>query len=363
MKKQTIKTFGIMIVLGFVSMAHGQQPKRIVEHHTIVEHYFSIPYTTDFKRLSDLDYNKMEVENKKIHTKIEIDQNNLLTITKSYLNGERYENDYENMISKSISHRGETILFDDRDQVLYRYQSSNNDVLLHPLSEEEIRTYGDFSAPFLMPYPQMSTYFRNNGYHVQYIPNRQTLIAVNREVEIMIDYRNYLYEMRCFHLNNFYYSKTFQYQKWNNYLIPYIEINMIQDSLMDGSPFIKNQMIKYVDYSIIDENGNTLVEYKNKDIEGYKNHTIEPYTVIGQRELELKVYPNPTSDQFAIEFPFFMEESISIEISNTHGKVVYKDQSNNNEKLTIDISSFPNGIYLITCICDGITKTSKIVKQ
>lgn len=363
MKKQTIIYVGIIFVFGFVSIAYGQQPKRIVAYTTISEHFFSIPYTTEFKRLNDLDYNKMDVEDTKIATEIEIDQNRFITITKRYLNGERFENDYENMISKSITRRDETTLYDHRDQVLYHYQSGANDFLSNPLSEEEIRSYGEFSTGFLTPYQQMAVYLRNNGYNVQYIPGRQTLIAINREVEITIDYKNYFYEMRCFHQNNFYYSRTTQYQKWNNFIIPYIEMNMVQDSLSDGTPFIKSEWIRYLDYSIIDEKGHKIIDYHNPDLEGHKNHHLEPYEEIVPRELELVVFPNPTFDQVTVRFPFYMEEEVTVEISNSLGKTILKKEVLGDTQITIDLSDYLGGIYLIKCISGGITKTAKVIKQ
>jgi len=363
MKKQTIIYVGIIFVFGFVSIAYGQQPKRKVGYTTLTEHFFSIPNTTEFKRLNDLDYNKMNVEDKRISTEIEIDQNHYITITKRYLNGERYENDYENMISKSISRRDETTLYDKRDQVLYYYQSGANDILSNPLSEEEVRNYGEFSSGFLIPYQQMALYLRNNGYNVQYINGRQTLIAINREVEITIDYRNYLYEMRCFHQNNFYYSTTTQYQKWNNYIIPYIEINMSQDTLSDGSPFMKSEWIRYIDYMIIDEKGNKIIDYHNPDIEGVKNHHLEQYQEITQRDIELKLFPNPTSDYFTIQFPFYMEAKITVEVSNSLGTTIIKKEQLGQDPMSIDLTGYPSGIYLIKCNGDGVTKTAKIVKN
>ena len=362
--KNDLKFIIVLFVLLFgYNQTEGQQIKRMVSYTTITEHYFSIPYADDFKKLNDLDYNKMVAQNEEINTQIVIDNQNVPLITKKYLNGMRYENDYENEVAKSVTNQNETILYDIYDQVLTTLPNDPNDPLFNALSEDEIRNFGEFTQMFrYSPYQTMQDLIHQN-FSVQYIPNRMVLIAINNEMELMVDYRKFIYEIRYFYQHNFNFSKTYQYQKWNGFIIPLMEVNMTQDSLSNQTPFIKTEIVKYKDYTIIDEKGATIISYKNPDLVVEKKIIIQPFEPILQRDIELKVFPNPTQGKVSIEFPFYMEEDVSVDISNSIGKIVYQNSYRQNEKVELDLSSFPNGIYFIKCVCDGITKSAKIIKQ
>lgn len=353
----------LFVLFNGFNIVQCQHIKRMVSYNTISEHYFSIPYTDDFKKLNDLDYNKMIAQNEEILTEIIIDDQNFPIITKTYLNGMRYENDYENEVSKSVTNQYETILYDRNDHVLTSQPGDPNDPLITALSEDQIRSFGEFTQMFReSPYQMMHNLILQN-FSAQYLPSQMVLIAVNNELELMIDYKRYIYEIRYFSQRNFNFSKTYQYQKYNGFIIPLLEVNIIQDSLSNQTPFIKTEIIKYKDYMIIDEKGEPIIFYKNPDLVIEKNVIIKPFEPIVQRNIELKVYPNPTLSKISIEFPFYMEDKIFIDISNSLGEIVFQSSYTQNEKVEIDLSPFPNGIYFIKSNCDGITKSAKIIKQ
>lgn len=363
MKKYLKLILVFILILNETPYTNGQNDKRVVSYNTISEHYFSIPYIDGFKKLNDLDYNKMIAQNEEIFTELKIDDQNFPTITKKYLNGMRYENDYENEVSISVTNIQETVLYDDQNQILYRKPNDPNDPFFRTLSDDEIRNFGDFTQMFMVSPSQLMQNLILQNFSVQYIPNRMVLIAINNEMELMIDYRQYIYEVRYFFQRNFYFSKTYQYQKFQGYIIPLMEVNIVQDSLSDQSPYIKTEIIKYKDYQILDENGEPIVSFINKDLVVEKNIVIKPYEPILQREIELKVFPNPTQSSFFIEFPFYMEEEIFLNISNSLGEIIFQKSYSQNEKVEIDLSAYPNGIYFIKCVCDGISKSTKIIKQ
>lgn len=363
MKKYLKLIIVIVAILFGNSFLYGQLVKRMVSYNTISEHFFSIPYTDNFKRLNDLDYNKMIAQNDEIYTEIIIDNQNVPTITKKYLNGMRFDNDYQNEVAISITNQHETILYDNQGQVIANQPGDPNDPLFRPLSEDDIRKFGEFTPMFReSPYQTMQNLILQN-FAVQYIPNRMILFAINNDFEIMVDYRKYIYEIRYFYQRNFNFSKTYYYQKFNGFIIPLMEINIFQDSLSNQIPFIKTEIIKYKDYSIIDEKGSSIISYTNPDLEIEKNVMIKPFEPILQRDIELKVFPNPTQSKVSIEFPFYMEENIVVDVYNSLGESVFQNTYLQNEKVEIDMYSFPDGIYFIKCICDGITKSAKIIKQ
>ena len=73
----------------------------------------------------------------------------------------------------------------------------------------------------------------------------------------------------------------------------------------------------------------------------------------------VSIYPNPAHNVIVIT----SSNITSITIANTIGQMLISKNGNADE-MSIDISSLPAGIYLVTVICDnGSRAVSKIVKQ
>jgi putative heme degradation protein len=63
-------------------------------------------------------------------------------------------------------------------------------------------------------------------------------------------------------------------------------------------------------------------------------------------ELHLNIFPNPSNGVFTITFQNMPNKNSEIEIFNSLGQRINKDVLNTQTK-TIDISSFPKGIYFL----------------
>ena len=61
-------------------------------------------------------------------------------------------------------------------------------------------------------------------------------------------------------------------------------------------------------------------------------------------DLQLKVYPNPTSQLLYISYPELT--SFSIQLSDMNGKLLYSGTINNNQPL--DVSNYTQGIYMVS---------------
>ncbi len=73
----------------------------------------------------------------------------------------------------------------------------------------------------------------------------------------------------------------------------------------------------------------------------------------------LNIYPNPTSDMVVVESSF--PNSCSIEICDIYGKKLSSSQLKS--ETTIDISQFPDGIYIIEVSDGNYSHTEMIVKR
>ncbi len=72
----------------------------------------------------------------------------------------------------------------------------------------------------------------------------------------------------------------------------------------------------------------------------------------------IKVYPNPTSNNLIIEFPL---EAI-IEITNIQGQLVKTIAATGN-KTNIDVSALPSGVYVVQVKSEKVYKVGKFVKE
>jgi uncharacterized repeat protein (TIGR02543 family) len=76
-------------------------------------------------------------------------------------------------------------------------------------------------------------------------------------------------------------------------------------------------------------------------------------------EQNLTIYPNPAKDKIRISSSSNVDKVL---VYNIFGKLVYKSSKNSNT-LTVDISNFSKGIYLVKVFSGGFSKTKKIVKE
>ena len=89
-------------------------------------------------------------------------------------------------------------------------------------------------------------------------------------------------------------------------------------------------------------------------------------TVKNQGLIVFSCYPNPASDEVNVQFYLDEASMMSINITDINGKVVYHAKTNELPKgvnnSTINISGFPEGVYLITLSSNIGVYTNKILK-
>ena len=77
-------------------------------------------------------------------------------------------------------------------------------------------------------------------------------------------------------------------------------------------------------------------------------------------EHNLKIYPNPTSTKVTIETN--LDENFNISLLDISGKTIYNNTSKSNY-LTLDVSNYPKGLYLIKIESKKAVYTSKVSVQ
>lgn len=77
-------------------------------------------------------------------------------------------------------------------------------------------------------------------------------------------------------------------------------------------------------------------------------------------DFDVQIYPNPFKDYYKINISSNLEYKNSVEIYNMYGEKIKSYSKLHNDIITVDMSSFPNGIYFNTINAQG--KREKIIK-
>jgi len=95
------------------------------------------------------------------------------------------------------------------------------------------------------------------------------------------------------------------------------------------------------------------------------------YSVVGVEENEnnkrnLKIYPNPSTNEVTLEFEQSNSENTQVEIQNVLGQTIYSETLKTNigkQTKTLDISSLNNGVYFIQLKNQNKIYSAKFIKQ
>ena len=75
---------------------------------------------------------------------------------------------------------------------------------------------------------------------------------------------------------------------------------------------------------------------------------------------EFLIYPNPSNGKFAVSFGNSTVRTVSIKIYDIRGKLMRMENYQNTSEENFDISSFPQGIYIVNGSLDGQNFSSKL---
>lgn len=78
--------------------------------------------------------------------------------------------------------------------------------------------------------------------------------------------------------------------------------------------------------------------------------------------VKLQIYPNPVKDKLHIDLNGAFS-SFRITISDVSGQMMYASDHKNEQLLTVDVSEFKSGIYLVTLIGDNKSAVMKVMKE
>lgn len=350
------------IISGFV-LGYGQS-QREVRCSTWTETSFAIPYGTDINSVSKMDLISLTPHNYGEYIVKAIDDNFQLSITKYNIPYQRCNRIMLDMIDKTVSNAHGVYIYSIDSGLICHESWGEEDSAQFTLSEIQTQNYGTFNHLFSTESPFFDVFYSSlveNNFTVEL--NENYLIAANGSLEIKIDFRNLIYETRYFSQDALCWVRQQLFSNVSDIIIPTADINIHYDTLSESN--IRYQITDvtvFPSYEIT--NGDEIVvQYDTV----YVPNTDQPTAIYQYKEVEklnhlLQIYPNPAYDYINVTLPFNMS-NVNVNIYNSVGQCVLSQKNNANTSFSVDISSLPQGLYIIKCSENNITVQKKFIKN
>ena len=356
----------ILIFLFMVSAIYGQ--KRTVEYLVSTYTIHAVPENTNMKALAGIDIATMRTtETKEYVEEIISNSNGLRTIiTNTQFPEDQF--DLRNSIAQTIidefgkvsfyNKEGEEIHYEDNTNVLTR-RAVNPE---NSFSDEVVAQWGTYNNLFEGDIITLANQFVLENFHTTISGNQ--LNASLGNIEVLFDLDNLYTETRFFSRGILQFSYSTFYEDVNKHIIPFIEVHTTYDTLPYSEIRYQKSEIKTYQTYMIKELGRIILEV-DRECANIRKSEMEvfQFTEMEQTNFDIKIYPNPASEQITIEFLSTIDEKVNIDIINTLGTIVLTRKGIMGNSLTLNISDLSEGTYIIRCHQGEITKAIKFIKH
>jgi hypothetical protein len=340
-----------------------------VEYRIRTETFCSLPSCFDIETLTDFDRFRF-IPQKEWESTVNVIERNVLTITTYYPKKPRYDRDYQYETGKSVTSKGGTIRYTHEGEEISRIETYENSDIFN-ISSEVIPSYGLYNNLFDLGPETVKYLFSQFDFHVY--EEGEFMVGASEGMEVAINFKDLIFEMRYFtekQLEKLMRIECIRTDK--DKVVPLSETNISYDVLPSNNDirYQITQVKTYLFYQITDDKNEVLVSVgedkddKEMNPEGtQKNIQLDQYEEINKREMNLKVYPNPAGEQITITFPFYMNDNVQIDLLNSMGVVLLSQQHSSGDRIDMDIRLLPAGVYVVRCIRNQKTITTRFVKQ
>jgi hypothetical protein len=356
------------------------QVLRQVNYCTVTQTYCAIPSCVGEDSITDLDRVRMMYNDLIECTENVIDKDRYLTVTTYFPQKQRYLNDYQYKVGKSVTSVEGTVLYDHEGEEIIRNDNYDEQFIL---SDEYVEVYGIYNHVFSISKDEARDKLLTGGFQEVY-EDEGFLVIIDENVEIAMNFDEFIIEIRFFDGQDAEAGKLKNLHRTNytntddGNIIPVEETMVKYDILPSGIPYEITEVKSYLFYQVIQEN--TVIaswgekqnsyddylykynDYLHKNIQNGKGGDVRQFEEIQKRKTEIQVYPNPAKEQITVVLPFYMNENIDITLYNSLGTAVLSQHHIKGEQIEFDISSLPAGFYIVRCVKNGRVVSTKFVK-
>jgi uncharacterized repeat protein (TIGR01451 family) len=152
-----------------------------------------------------------------------------------------------------------------------------------------------------------------------------------------------------------------------SWTFPNILLPDSSENLINSSGFVKYKIKVLNNAEVGDVIENTANIYFDFNSPVFTNTAQTPITLLTNIENntseEMEVYPNPVFDNLYIELANIRSENLNVQILNGIGQTVWSNKFTSGTKLSVDMSSFMNGMYFVKLINNENCLVKKIIKK
>lgn len=107
----------------------------------------------------------------------------------------------------------------------------------------------------------------------------------------------------------------------------------------------------------------SVLLFKSSSADQDSSEAQKPFTIADQGR-EFKLYPNPTKGLITIECPGLTEPTpVICALFDGGGKLINKSEADNTQTLRYDLSTLPNGLYIMQIMVNSTTHVIKVLKE
>lgn len=268
------------------------------------------------------------------------------------------------MLDKTVSNAHGVFVYSIDSGLICHESWGEEDSAKFTLSEIQTQHYGTYNYLFSTESPFFDAFYstlNENGFTIEL--NENYLIASNGFLEVKLDFRNLIYETRYFAQDALCWVRQQLFSNVSDIIIPTADINIHYDTLSESN--IRYQITDVTVFSSygITNGDEIIVQYDTV----YTPNTDQPTTIYKYKELEklnhlLQIYPNPAYDCINVTLPFNMSK-VNVSIYNSVGQCVLSQKNEECSSFSVDISSLPQGLYIIKCSENNTTVQKKFIKN
>ncbi len=127
--------------------------------------------------------------------------------------------------------------------------------------------------------------------------------------------------------------------------------------------------LMYTEYEFLDEaiQNEGVIYYRLMQFDQDGEFTVLPTLSIDyKRALAVFVFPNPAKDHFSVEFGTTDDTMVQLEVQDTYGAIVLKDEWYSNkgsQVMSYNVDELNSGVYFVSVRIDGETQQLRLVVQ